>query len=74
MTEHTCHLPTCDEEVQPEYLMCGEHWNMVPADIQAKVWKHYQPGQEHGIVTPSEEWHEAADKAIELVAEKEGLT
>lgn len=71
MSEHTCHLPSCDESVPRRWLMCKEHWFMVPRDIRREVNRTYQPGQEKGEVLPSEEWHEAADKAIEAVARKE---
>jgi hypothetical protein len=52
-------------------LMCLKHWRMVPRDIQNKVWATYQEGQEQGKATPSKEWHEAADEAIEAVYKKE---
>jgi len=45
---------------------------MVPADIQRRVWSTYRPGQCDDM-NPSEEWHKAADAAIESVAKQEGL-
>jgi hypothetical protein len=67
---HRCHARGCKVAVKPELLMCLKHWRMVPRAIQARVWQHYRPGQ-CDDKRPSEEWHKAADDAIEAVAARE---
>ena len=70
---HTCHAKRCETGCPPEKLMCSPHWSMVPADLRARVRAAFVPGQCAGLVLPSEEWHAAADAAIEAVAALEGL-
>jgi hypothetical protein len=53
--------------------MCRTHWYMVPHDLRSAVWAAYRPGQCDDM-TPSEEWHRAADAAIGMVAAKEKKT
>jgi hypothetical protein len=68
---HTCHAKGCRTSCKPEYLMCGYHWRLVPADIQRAVYRAYVPGQCNLDPPPSPEWHAAADAAIEAVADIE---
>lgn len=46
---------------------------MVPKAVQRAVYAAYRPGQCDDM-SPSEEWHAAADTAIKVVAEKEFRT
>lgn len=50
--------------------MCLRHWRMVPYPLQRRVWVTYRPGQCDDR-EPSQEWHAAADAAIEAVYAKE---
>lgn len=50
--------------------MCLRHWMLVPKDLQRAVWNAYRPGQ-CVDKDPSDEWHTAADAAIEAVAKIE---
>lgn len=68
--EHHCHARRCEARCPPEYLMCFRHWKMVPAELQAAVWKHYRAGQCDDM-RPSAAWHEAATAAIAAVYVKE---
>lgn len=68
---HHCHARACKVAVRPEMLMCLRHWRRVPRDLQQAVWRHYRRGQCEDK-SPSEEWHEAADAAIGMVAALEG--
>lgn len=68
---HTCHARGCKISCAPKFLMCPRHWKMVDFNLQREVWRTYRPGQEVDK-RPSEEWHKAADAAIECVAKKEG--
>lgn len=72
MSGHVCHAEGCETPRKPEFLMCGRHWRMVPQGLQRAVWDAYVPGQEQWEPTPTEEWHAAANAAIEAVAVKEG--
>lgn len=71
MTAHFCHAISCTVRCEPEFLMCGRHWGLVPAKLQRAVWATYRRGQ-CADKRPSEEWHEAADAAIAAVALEEG--
>lgn len=65
-----CHAWGCGTPCKSEYLMCLRHWRMVAARIRTQVYVHYQAGQCHGVVTPSREWHVAADAAIRQFSKK----
>lgn len=71
MPGHHCHAHACAVPCQPELLMCGRHWRMVPRSLQRAVWDAYRVGQCEDK-NPSTEWHHAADKAIAAVARAEG--
>lgn len=66
MTHH-CHARGCTTPCKPEYLMCPRHWRMVPVRLQRGVWRTYRDGQCDDM-SPSAEWHVAADAAIGFVA------
>ncbi len=68
---HTCHAKRCMTPVSRRMLMCLRHWKMVPKSLQRDVWDTYSPGQERGAATPTPEWHEAANAAIDYVLEIE---
>lgn len=68
---HTCHANYCKAACAPEKLMCLRHWRMVPADAQRRVLGAYRPGQCRDM-RPSQEWFDAAQLAIALVAKAEG--
>lgn len=70
MNNHTCHAKGCNRIVPPKLLMCANHWRRVPVHLQREVWKHYRPGQEVDK-NPADEYLQAAENAIEAVAEKE---
>ena len=72
MSRHLCHARQCQEPVPPSKLMCRKHWFMVPAAIRSRVWALYRPGQEIRK-DPTPEYLEAANEAVEAVAEKEGI-
>ena len=69
---HLCHARGCARPVPPRLLMCLRHWRMVPPEIQKLVWKHYRPGQEIDKC-PSREYLAVMKRAIDSVAEQEGL-
>lgn len=70
---HVCHAEGCAVRVPPRLLMCRDHWRMVPAPLQRRVWATYRPGQEVDK-RPSPEYLAAARAAIDAVAELEPLS
>lgn len=68
--KHSCHARGCSKSVPPRMLMCGFHWRIVPAKLQADVWRTYRRGQEIDK-SPSREYLDAARAAIEAVATRE---
>lgn len=62
-----CHVLICNEQVPLKFLMCRQHWFMIPRQLRDRIWAAYQPGQERGEVAPSLEWHLASDMAIKHV-------
>lgn len=69
---HQCHARECSAPCPPSRLMCGRHWRMVPKPVARKVWETYRPGQEVDK-RPSRAYLDAADAAVEAVAQAEML-
>ena len=67
---HTCHWPGCKRQVPPAMWGCREHWFALPADIRARIWRCYRPGQEKDM-RPSSEYLEAAKAAQDWILKKE---
>jgi hypothetical protein len=57
---HTCHAFDCKRPIPRRLLMCPAHWALVPSNLQAEIYRLYQPGQEQGKVRPSPAWIRAA--------------
>jgi hypothetical protein len=70
---HHCHANGCATKTKPEMLMCFAHWKRVPRRLQQAVWRYYREGQCEDM-SPSAEWHLAADAAIGAVAVLERKT
>lgn len=73
MAEHTCHARGCNTPVPPRMFMCRTHWFMLPRSTRDLIWEHYTPGQEI-TKTPSPEYIEVAQAAVDWLAEKMGVT
>jgi hypothetical protein len=43
---HVCHWPGCGKQVPPAVWGCRAHWYALPADLRARIWRAYRPGQE----------------------------
>ena len=69
---HICHALRCSIPVPPKMLMCKMHWWMVPKLLRDEVWATYRPGQEVDK-RPSGEYLTAHVRAVNAVAEKEGI-
>ena len=68
---HKCHADGCPRNVPPAFFMCASHWKMVPAQMQAAIWRTYNIGQENGQASVSREYLDAHRAAVAAVAEKE---
>lgn len=44
--KHTCHWPTCEQEVPPKMWGCRKHWFTLPQNLRSEIWRTYRPGQE----------------------------
>ncbi len=64
---HYCHALLCERIVHPRMLMCPQHWNLVPRDLQRRVWDAYVPGQEVKK-NPTRRYLNAMQAAINAVA------
>lgn len=51
--KHECHWPGCTVQVPPAMWGCKRHWYALPAELRAKIWRCYRPGQERDM-RPSE--------------------
>jgi hypothetical protein len=67
MPKHKCHIYKCLNPCPPKYLMCPEHWSMVPLHLKTPVIVNFQPEQCKGKVRPTSEWLKAARAAINHV-------
>lgn len=67
--DHHCHAAGCTVHVPPEMLMCKFHWFQVPLPLRNRVWATYREGQCNDL-SPSAEWHDAADRAVCAVADR----
>lgn len=75
MSAHHCHAMACQTPCPPRFLMCGFHWRLVPREIAAEVYAHFNPAQcadSDDRPDPTPEWHHAANKAIAWVSWREG--
>lgn len=70
MDKHTCHAIGCNKHCAPKMLMCSHHWNMVPDDLQRRVYDTYRKGQEKDK-SVTREWFYASQAAIQAVKEME---
>lgn len=62
MSKHTCHWPGCTSDVPPKRWGCQGHWYALPAELRARIWAAYVPGQEI-TKTPSREYLAVAREA-----------
>jgi hypothetical protein len=56
---HHCHWPGCTKTCAPAQWGCTQHWYKLPAELRAKIWTAYRPGQEESK-TPSAKYMEVA--------------
>ena len=69
---HACHAVGCRIAIDPQMLMCRDHWFQVPVDLRRAVWRHYARGQEDNPSLVSAAYAQAARRAVVAVAQAEG--
>lgn len=69
--EHHCHWPGCSTPVPPRLWGCRKHWLALPAELRAKIWDAYRPGQEI-TKTPSDEYITVAQEVRRWVLAHHG--
>ncbi len=69
-TDHHCHWPGCNRRVPPAMWGCRQHWYRLPAELRAKIWRTFRPGQEMSK-TPSREYVAAAREVREWIEQSE---
>jgi hypothetical protein len=57
VTGQGCAWPGCDVTAKRGRLMCGRDWYRLPAQLRARIWEHYVPGQ--NALTCSPEYRDA---------------
>jgi hypothetical protein len=67
---HICPILPCTRTVPRHWLMCGQHWRMVPPGLKAAVWAAYADGRGVG----SRELAAAQSSAITAVREQLAAT
>jgi hypothetical protein len=45
MSGQRCAWPGCQVTAKSGRLMCRRDWYKLPADLRARIWEHYRPGQ-----------------------------
>lgn len=58
---HTCHWPSCTEQVPPAMWGCRTHWFRLPKHLRDKIWSTYRAGQEISM-RPSRAYLDAAEE------------
>ncbi len=66
--EHKCHWPDCNKQVPPAMWGCSKHWFILPANLRAKIWRAYRPGQEIDR-EPSKDYLNIAHEIQEFITE-----
>jgi len=70
ITKHRCAV--CDRWVPIRLLMCGEHWRLVPADLQLAVYRTWnalsRAAHRMSYARCRREYDQASNAAISFVA------
>lgn len=66
--DHECHWPGCTTQVKPALWGCRKHWYTLPEELQKKIWKAFEPGQEISG-RPSQAYVDAANEVQIWIAD-----
>jgi hypothetical protein len=64
--KHACRVAGCEAEVEERFLMCREHWAMVPAPIRNAVLEAYREMKKEPELRRA--WEAAVKLALASVA------
>jgi len=67
---HTCPAPGCGRQVAAKWFACPADWRLVPRGLQARIYAHYEPGQDWVSATPA--YREAALAAVAAIGAAKG--
>jgi hypothetical protein len=68
---HRCAAVGCQHEVRRGYLMCLDHWRMVPKPVQRDVWAWYRlMGLASAPRDAATRYHQAVQAAVDAVHTK----
>ena len=72
-TRRACFWPQCDRVVPASRLGCRGHWYALPAQLRARIWEHYVPGQTAATASPEyiEALKDVLDWAVVRQAQKD---
>lgn len=59
----SCFWPRCDRRIPPSRLGCRGHWYALPAQLRARIWALYVPGQT--AATASSEYIEVLKEVLD---------
>jgi hypothetical protein len=65
---HVCPVEHCILDVPNRFLMCGDHWHMVPIGLQRAVYAAYRRGEGVGTLALMD----AQNAAVQAVNERLG--
>ena len=63
-TTHECPVGPCRTRVDPDRLMCGYHWRMVPQEVRSAVWRAWRGGLGWGSAEHVEAMKAAVSAAL----------
>ncbi|HEX4135885.1 MAG TPA: hypothetical protein VHY84_14820 [Bryobacteraceae bacterium] len=72
LLKHTCNAESCRRLILVKFLMCYEHWAMVPPSLQKDVWRTWHEGLRRNQIHPTLEYAIAVAAAVRAVTEAEG--
>lgn len=72
MKMRSCDANHCSARIDPSKGMCPEHWRMVPADIQRRIYAAARVHKTSAQRLSSVDFLEAWADAVEAVAIQEG--
>jgi hypothetical protein len=65
-----CQIPGCDTVIRTRFLLCHQHWQMLPRSLQDRVNDEYRRWMEQGGGDPTVGYRKVVEEAIKRVTEK----
>ena len=70
VTVHKCAATSCTRRIGTSYLMCFDHWKLLPKHLQTEIYAQYHSGLRKGD-HPNDAYVTAVQQAIHCVEEAE---